>query len=603
MVATSGDVHDYLNSLLVTDRQALGFLHKNVIGGQDNPALEQSVVDLVKHVRDHQGAAPRNLKHWLGSLGSLERRYQTCVLQMCGYYRDASLAPQFQGVLRQLTHVALHPAAVAALAQTMGIRAGQVLTEMLWATPVNQWHLRETAILRQLGLMGWTSSIDHLLRALSVPYDHPVQVAAEALAGFPVADVQPRLLEVLTSPAEPRQRAGAAEALGLLGDPGALFALQKVGEQSGDPRLIAAAAVARARLGDPGAERVLVDLATRDQGHHLAEARIRAMSALGLLGRHRDGEALSEGALEALLRGLEDSQPEVRSEAARALGAMGHGPAARSIAQALRKEVSPLVRSALIQALGRLGSATSLPILLDFLRRDTRGVQIEILNALSQFPNPNLVEHISPFRNAADLEVREAAERALRRLLYRPFSWPLAAPLEREVAIPVYTLRDARRLLLPPPPPPPEPGFFARFFGAAPTPTKQPAPAPIGQLLLSPRGLRLALSQPTEAGWSGGELLWERRFGVHVTREPIGEEGGLAEDIGVHFTLRQREAQGGAHFETVAVSLWCAPSPAVGRFQAKSERLPCLDPHQAAPLLAALRYYLEVHGEPLPFVV
>jgi HEAT repeat protein len=589
------DPHDYLNGLLLTDRAALDFLYKNTLGNRDVPP-EQAVVDLLKHLREHQGHAPHNLKHWLGAMGSLDRRYQEAVLRLCGFYRDEATAEKLQAILRQLTWVSVHPAAVSALAQTLGIHASRALADMLWDTPIHQWHLRETAILRELGRLGWTSSIDHLLRALSVPYENPARAAAQALACFEPQDVTPRLLALLTAASDPRQAAGAAEALGLLGDASAIAALQKA-SRAPDPRLATAAAVALARLGDDNAEAFLVRMATEDRGHAHAELRARSLHALGLLGQRRAAQPGGPTAA-AITQGLDDSQPEVRAAAAQALGMLALSPLSRALAQALRKEVSPLVRSSMIQALGRLGNAMSVPILLELLRRDSRSVQIEILNALALFSDPRLADHIAPFRASPDPELRDAAERALRRLLHRPFAWPRPAPLEAPLTIPLYTHHDARQLLLPPPPASPPPSFFERLFGASPRTPPRHAPTPIGELHLDPQGLRLSTNDPADPrGPQQAQLAWERRFTLHITREPIGP--APTEDTGVHFTLRQRSADDAVHFHTVAVSLWCAPGAALARLDAKGERLPCLDPHLADPLLAALRYYTDAHGDPI----
>ncbi len=602
-MTTARDVHDFLNSLLVTDRQALTFLSQNILETRELPAPEQTVLDMVKHVRTHQGKAPKNIKHWLGKLGSLQRRYQIAVIRVAGFYHDESLPPVFQSILGQLAHVALHPASVRALAQTMGIRASRGLTDMLWSTPPGQWHLRETAILRELGHLGWTSSIDHLIRALKVPFDSPARAAAGALARFEPDEVLDRLVSILDRPEDQRQQAGAAEALGLLGDPRALGALHKASRVS-NPTVACAAAVAMARLGDAQAENFLVSMASTDKGHAHAEMRARAMLALGLLGQQGQDSTRS---LEALIKGLKDSQPEVRSAAARSLGHLGKPRSAQYLAEAMRKEVSPLVRSALIQGLGLLRNSRSLPVLLDTLRKDADSVKIEVLHALALFPDPNLAAHIGRYRQSSNPQLADAAERALRRLLYRPFAWPEAAPLEEglTLTIPLYQLTDARHLLLPPPPPPPKPSFFDKLFGGSSNAPTRPAPITLGTLSLSSNGLDMKLNpNATSTSWKDGTISWDKRFSLHVTREPIQAQTKAVgpEDIGVHFTLRQKGTGAGVTFETIAVSLWCAPSEAVGKLSAKSEVLPCLDPHKSDPLLAALRYYLEVHGEPLPFV-
>lgn len=599
-MANEADVHDYLNRLLITERDSLLFLYKNIHGDREPESLEQGVVDLVRRIRNQRGSLHRTVEHWLTSLGSLQpMRFQRCVVRVAGFYEDPRVASLLQGILRQLSFVSVHPDAVKALAQTLGIRAGKVLTDILWATPQQQWHLRETAILRELGEMGWSSSVPHLVKALSVPFDTPVRTAAVALSRFEAEEVLPLLLPLLENPRDIRPCSGAAEALGLLGDERAVVALQRLTRVDTAPRVVCAAAVALARLGEVDSERILVPLASHDRGHTGAEERARAVEALGLL--ESKDRKVSPDVLRVLTTCLQDSQPEVRSAAARSLCAVGGAGAARHVAKALQGEASPLVRSALIHALGRLGNKTCLPILLDFLNRDSPGVKVEVLRALSHFADPSLAQHISAHRRSSNPQVVEAANRALRLLLHKPFSWPDAAPLEEGGArktVDLFEVESARRLLLPPPPPPPAPGFFDRLFGASRAAPAAPEYTPTGKLHLDDRGATLE-----RRGEDPVRIAWARRFSLHVTREPIAERSSSEhDDIGVHFVLRQRDAAGSPKFETIAVSLWCAPSEAVARLTPKGARFPCLDPHNSDPFLSALRYYLEVHGEPLPCV-
>ena len=581
------DVTGYLSSLLVTDRQGLTFLYQTVIG-RGEATLEEMVGALTSHVQNHGHEVPAGLVHWLGAPGSLHTRLLARVIRLSGYYRDESIGPALRGILQQLAYVSVHPAAVRALSQVLGIRASAVLTQILWAAPPHQWHVRETAILQELGELRWSSAIDDLLKALGVPYDNPVRAAATALARFDSDEVRPRLVALVDGAATPRQAAGAAEALGLLGDPQAVIVLQR--GASGPNALVACAcAVALARLGDPTAEERLVALAGRDQGHAGADMRARAFTALGLLAEQ--GHTLESSTHEVFVAGLGDSQPEVRSAAAMALAQGGRPGAAKAVGQALGREVSPLVRTAMIRALGGLGHSLSIPQLLEFLRNDSVALKVEVLLALGQFPDPRLAQYIAPFRTRNDPRLVEAANRALRRLLHRPFAWPPAEATDETVTIDVHSLEDARNLLLPPPPPAPPQGFFQRLFGSSAEPEAPPAPTPIGTITLDADGVALALTD------GGGRVEWARPFSTQITREPVKDED--EEDIGVHFTLRQRQG-GAADFQTVAVSLWCAPSEAVGALTAKSERLPCLDPHQAPRFLAALRFYTEVHGERLP---
>ena len=588
------EVQDYLNQLLVTDRAALLFLGHTLLNlgpataAGPAPNVEEVAVDLARHVRLNAGHAPRPLVQWLGSISKLSRNQQIAAVRLSGYYRDPALVPLYRSILDQLVWVAVHPAAVTALAQTLGFEASRALSDLLWSTPPARWHLRETAILRELGRLGWSSSIDPLRKALGTPHDLHRRAAAAALARFSSEEVLPALIASLESP-DPRQAEGAAESLGLLGDKAAKSALQRAATARA-PGLACAAAVALARLGDGGAQAQLSQLAREDHGHEGAELRAKAAEALGVLG---GSASLSPEARLALVAALGDSQPEVRQAAARAAGrTLGEDAVARLQEQA-KREPSPLVRAAMLQALGAIGSPSSLPLLLDMLKNSSRDLKIEVLLALGEFPNPKLAQHINPHRASPDVGVAEAAESALRRLMHTEFAWPPPVAPGEPVEVELYAHADAQVLLLPPTPAAPV-GWLGRLLGKKDAPEAH-GPVPVGTLKADAQGLE-AVPAPG-AGWTGGKIAWDKRFSVHVTREPV--EAQQREDTGVHFTLRQRLGEAVA-FEAVHFSLWCAPTPAVGRLQAKRERFACLDPHRFEPLLANLRYAMELHGERLP---
>ncbi len=287
------DVTEFLNGLLVTDRRSLTFLYQAVFGQQQLRSLEQGAAELATHVRRNSGSAPPTLKRWLRAPGSLETRFRQAVMYMAGFYKDESVTDDLLGVLNQSTFAISHRAAVAALAHVQGVRASRTRTDLLWQRSPSQWHVRETAILRELGRMGWTSAVPHLLRALGAPHDNAMREAARALARFPVDDVLSELLDLVEDARQPRQAAGAADALGHLGDQRAIPALQRACRMP-DPLLATAASVALARIGDPGAEARLVSLAYADRGHTQAEMRERSMRALGILVKNRlSGSCLS----------------------------------------------------------------------------------------------------------------------------------------------------------------------------------------------------------------------------------------------------------------------------------------------------------------------
>ncbi|MBW2736990.1 MAG: HEAT repeat domain-containing protein [Deltaproteobacteria bacterium] len=578
----------------MTDRNNLAFLYRAVAG--TNAALpppEQAAATLGELIMEQQGSTPSGLMRWLQRPQTLNLRSLIALIRLAGLTGDEQLAEPLTIILRQLAYVAAHPAAVRALSEAKGITASKALEDMLWAMPMQQWHVREPAIIKELGRLGRTSSIPALIKALGVPFDAPAHAASVALSKYPPEGLIERLVPLLKADDKgtaDARAAGAAEALGLLSDPRAITALQR-SAGSADPRVAINSAVALARLGTPDAEERLVQLTS----HRSVNVRASALSALALLGERDDASALRCQTL--MEHGLSDTQPEVRTAAASALGGLGRPAGAAKIARAMSTEVSPLVRTQMIRALGRLAHPFSVDALVAALNEGDSNTKIEVLGALAMFGNPEIARIISPHRASPDRRVVKAASLALTKLLVKVFKWPDPAPIDSKVQIRLYSQEGARERLLPPPPPPPQPGFFNRLFGAQPPEPPQP-PKPVGILTLTPEYVEVRMNpNPSAPSDVRGRVNWDRRFGAHITREAIEQGAGSNDNIGIHFALRQRKGTSGAVFESVGVSLWCAPSADLGRLPAKSERFPCLDPHKADPFLASLRWFSQLHGE------
>ncbi len=588
-MAPDATLHDLLRGLLVTHPEALRFVFLAVFGSQPLPNTpEEAVAALHAEVQRHRDLAPGPLITWLNSARPNAPLHLLHLLRLAAFYRDERLVQPLHTILKQLPLAHVHPAAVRALAANSGANATFRLLALLRENPPPQWHVREPAALLELGRLGDPAAIPELLRALDVPFANATGAATQALAAYPPDLALEPLLRTLRTADNPRVATHAAEALGLLKDARALGALQRASEGI-DPGLAVAAAVALARLNDPDAPQRLLRLAQSNT------VRVRA-SALGALAL--TPSATLEGSrgrdlFNALTQGLTDPQPEVRSAAAFALGHLKRAGASPPVEAALRAEVSPLVRAHMVRALGLLATPDGLELLTQRLAVEEVSVRVEILHALASSGRPEAALWISPYRASSERRLVEAANEALQRLLFRPFTWPEPKVPTQPVVIALYAIEGARERLLPPPPPAAPPSFFGRLFGAR-TPAPPPPPSPIGELHLSEDGLRLILG----AGDASAFISWDRAFSLQITREPAPAQA--SQDIGVHFTLRQREDDLGTRFQTVAVSLWCAPSEALGPFQPKSERLPCLDPYHAEPLLAALRYYARAYGVPIP---
>ncbi len=188
--------------------------------------------------------------------------------------------------------------------------------------------------------------------------------------------------------------------------------------------------------------------------------------AIRALARHRDAEAL-----EALLRALSDPQPALRAEAAerlpwtippragalrraarngllarledpiplvrravvRALGRLGD-PVARTEVAARLGDADRLVRLEVPDALARIGGAASLPPLLAALRSDSVELRIAAAAALGRLGDARGVDALRPLLLQADPRLAVSAAHALGRLPGRPVTTMLLDALFESAA-------------------------------------------------------------------------------------------------------------------------------------------------------------------------
>jgi HEAT repeat protein len=109
------------------------------------------------------------------------------------------------------------------------------------------------------------------------------------------------------------------------------------------------------------------------------------------------GEIGTEAAVSALVKALNDQEPEVRYYAARALGKIGTEAAVPGLVQALNDE-SFQVRSDAAKALGKISSQEAAPELLKALDDATTGgtgVVYSIAEALQKIAPPELMPTFS----------------------------------------------------------------------------------------------------------------------------------------------------------------------------------------------------------------
>jgi HEAT repeat protein len=168
-------------------------------------------------------------------------------------------------------------------------------------------------------------------------------------------------------------RAGAAAALGKIGDSGALTLLLAALREDKEPTVRANAAQALGMLADPIAFEPLLAALCEDKD---GAVRASAGGALGALGDLR--------AVEPLLAALrEDKEGTVRASAAGALGTLGDPRAVEPLLAALRRDKEKAVRASAAGALGTLGDERAVDPLLVTLRKDKeQPVRTRALEAL-----------------------------------------------------------------------------------------------------------------------------------------------------------------------------------------------------------------------------
>ena len=231
-------------------------------------------------------------------------------------------------------------------AQTLG-NIGDTATPLLVDALLN--HLNPVvrrAAGKTLTLIGDTSTVPSLLHALLNDQDTVVKGSAVgALARMGEASV-PALLEILADPIRSESTKGhAAWALGFIGAEAAPFLEDAIKSDSIDVRCAAVGAIA-----------------------HLAQ------------------EQGDERAARLLIATLGDPDPNVRSEAASAIGKMAYLPALPDLIIALRDSDGEVRRTAAV-SLGKLGDRSAIPPLQVALTDELEPVRILAKLAISKIEN------------------------------------------------------------------------------------------------------------------------------------------------------------------------------------------------------------------------
>ncbi len=207
--------------------------------------------------------------------------------------------------------------------------------------------------------------------------------AAEAIAylGIPAA-LEPLLQLALFEKGEGVRRA-AATAMGVLDSEKALALLVEALEDA-DPQVREAAAKALEYMGNPATLEPLFQVALFDKGGGVRRAAATAMGALD-----------SEKALALLVEAMEDTDPQVRKAAAKALEYMGNPAALEPLFQVALFGEDESVRRAAATAMGALDSEKALALLVEVLEDTDPQVREATVKALEYMGNPAALEPLS----------------------------------------------------------------------------------------------------------------------------------------------------------------------------------------------------------------
>ena len=210
-------------------------------------------------------------------------------------------------------------------------------------------------------------------------------------------------------------------------EPVAMATLREIAASTSDPGLRRSALTALAASGDETATRQLAQLPESRSAADIAAARNGDRAAVSRLARLADpkiaprnpalARELADGgaAAEPILIGmLQSSDAETRTAAAVSLGTL-HAASAREPLQRLAADPNPLVRNAATVALAKLGDATALSALDQWLGTGIPELQLAAAQAFEGQPGP-WVDAVRPLLSNQDGLTRIEAAKALRRV-------------------------------------------------------------------------------------------------------------------------------------------------------------------------------------------
>jgi HEAT repeat protein len=245
-------------------------------------------------------------------------------------------------------------------------------------SPVAPLRAAAATALGHYGLAAAAHVLD-LVVLLDDPLDSVRDAATAAIQEIGVLDAEAtQALEARLAHPDNIRRAQTAEALGEMGGAAQPAAPALVDSLTDDNDLVRGkAAEALGRIGEAAAGVAVCALAKSLEDEDNA-VQARAAEALGQMGPQ------GHAAIPNLIKSLHRGNPEVRSLSADSLGQLGATPARRDLETACR-DVSPPVRSQALRALGALGEITpsTLDVLLNGLSDPSPPVRAAAVEALA----------------------------------------------------------------------------------------------------------------------------------------------------------------------------------------------------------------------------
>ncbi len=217
-------------------------------------------------------------------------------------------------------------------------------------------------------------TLDRLIATLRAT-DQPIAVAAmKALQLLGHPDAAPAVVSILLEDSSgskgDRPRQVAAVALGRIGGPVAIAGLTRALE-SGSSRVRVRAAESLADIGDPAAALALVAALWDDTETVMYFSRRKCVGQIAREALVLLGDRAPERVVPALLDGLRNLEPRIRSGSAAILGQLGDISATSGLWAAMTYDVDAGVRTAASRALGLIDKSRDLPALLRCYRESS----------------------------------------------------------------------------------------------------------------------------------------------------------------------------------------------------------------------------------------